>query len=217
MGPRGVGKTNLIQRLQGQPCSETYIPTPQISCSHIRWKQSFSREDTCKVECWDVVDEAFLNPDAFAGGVNLIDASVVDVFQNCQCVVLMYDVRDESNEYLESKIQSIPPHVIILLLGNFADLVSSKETPDRITSLASGALFSGRKVHMLQVSTRTCLNMNKLYYFIGLPFLQAKRESLEQQLKQCYEYETEVTMNLKNNTLKKKQDENKRLDDFLNQ
>eukprot|EP00947_MAST-08B_sp_MAST-8B-sp1_P000147 g147.t1 len=68
-GARGVGKTTLFRKLQGQPFQATYQPTNEIEASQIKWKQPPLPEaaagiggrrdlDVARVEVWDVVDKA---------------------------------------------------------------------------------------------------------------------------------------------------------------
>ena len=47
-GVRGVGKTSLLRRLQGQPFSEQYVPTPEISTAHVHWNYK-NQDDAIKV------------------------------------------------------------------------------------------------------------------------------------------------------------------------
>ena len=65
-GKRGVGKSSLLARLQGQPFSEAVQPSPEIATASIAWQYK-NMDDKIEVEVWDVVDTVLRDDDAPAG------------------------------------------------------------------------------------------------------------------------------------------------------
>ncbi|KNC75751.1 hypothetical protein SARC_11730, partial [Sphaeroforma arctica JP610] len=121
-GDNNVGKSVLMQRLQGKPFVSTYTPTAQIEASTIGWRYDRTG-DMVKVEVWDVVDHARVranqNPgtlklsndiapnsranmkgkEATGKGTNtagfshsFCDAQFVDVYKNTHGVIFVLDV-----------------------------------------------------------------------------------------------------------------------------
>ena len=66
-GKRGTGKTSLLNRLQGQKIPKGYNPTPEIATATINWNFKNEVDEGIKVEVWDVVDKASVQPDKANG------------------------------------------------------------------------------------------------------------------------------------------------------
>lgn len=105
-----------------------------------------------RVEIWDIVDrgmatsfacsfsspadvdeglKAAANTMPLASSLQLpTDATTVDVYKNCDGVVLMFDItRRETFEYVEQEVPRIPRHIPIAICGNFYDV--ARADPDR--------------------------------------------------------------------------------------
>lgn len=131
-GDRNVGKSCLLERLQGKGFVETYIPSEQIQVASIQWSFK-ATEDVVKVEVWDVVDRGKARvrqtglklssmtvpvPDAPA-----LDAEFLDVYKGTHGVILMLDItKNWTFEYACKELPKIPGDIPVLLLGNHCDM-----------------------------------------------------------------------------------------------
>ena len=137
-GMRGVGKTSLMRRLQGDDIPTTHVPTSSIQAATILWSPShhnaFSKATkVAKIEIWDVVDRgvAVGNGHSTEGRVSAAhlpamptDSTTVDVYRYCHCAVFLFDVtRRETFEYVRRTVVEVPRHVPIVVCGNFWDKI----------------------------------------------------------------------------------------------
>ncbi|XP_059747112.1 rab-like protein 6 isoform X1 [Bos taurus] len=103
-GDRNTGKTALWHRLQGKKFVEEYIPTQEIQVTSIHWSYK-TTDDVVKVEVWDVVDKGkckkrgdglkMENDPQEAESEMALDAEFLDVYKNCNGVVMMFDITKQ--------------------------------------------------------------------------------------------------------------------------
>lgn len=131
-GDRNVGKSCLLERLQGKGFVETYTPSEEIQVASIQWSFK-ATEDIVKVEVWDVVDRGKAR--ARQSGLKLmsnapvvpetpaLDAEFVDVYKGTHGVILMMDItKSWTFDYVSKELPKIPDDVPVLLLGNHCDM-----------------------------------------------------------------------------------------------
>lgn len=127
-----MGKTCLLERLQGKGFIETYTPSEEIQVASIQWSFK-ATEDIVKVEVWDVVDrgkarvrQTGLKLMANAPAVPeapALDAEFVDVYKGTHGVILMMDItKTWTFDYVSKELPKIPADIPVLLLGNHCDM-----------------------------------------------------------------------------------------------
>lgn len=137
-GDRNVGKTCLLQRLQGRSFVEAYEPSDEIQVASIQWSFKSTEADVVKVEVWDVVDRGkarstrtpanglkLSNPAAAAAQHEqpALDAEFLDVYKGTHGVVLMMDITKAwTFEYVCRELPRIPQDIPVLILGNHCDM-----------------------------------------------------------------------------------------------
>lgn len=130
-GDRNVGKSCLLERLQGRGFIEAYTPSEEISVASIQWSFK-ATEDVVKVEVWDVVDrgKARARPTGLkiTTGAPMpetpaLDAEFLDVYKGTHGVILMMDItKNWTFEYASKELPKIPADIPVLLLGNHCDM-----------------------------------------------------------------------------------------------
>lgn len=130
-GDRNVGKTCLLERLQGKAFVESYTPSEEIKVASIQWSFK-ATEDVVKVEVWDVVDRGKarvrqtslkLSTGAIAPETPALDAEFLDVYKGTHGVVLMMDVTKAwTFEYVCRELPKVPQDIPVLILGNHCDM-----------------------------------------------------------------------------------------------
>lgn len=130
-GDRNVGKSCLLERLQGRGFIETYTPSEEINVASIQWSFK-ATEDIVKVEVWDVVDrgKARSRPSGlkFTSGASApetpaLDAEFLDVYKGTHGVILMMDItKNWTFDYVCKELPKIPSDIPVLLLGNHCDM-----------------------------------------------------------------------------------------------
>ena len=197
-GDSSTGKSTLLRRLRGGTFLPDYTPTPEIKTAHIPWQARSSPEDNVMLEVWDVVDRARKRDvsesltlahkgDAEAGQHTFpLDATMVDVYQNCHAAVFLIDPSKKwTYEYVQRELPLVPAHVPTCILINFRDYPASKRAiRSEEVEADCEAAFSGRpfRPFVVETSLLNCYGLSALSTFLHIPFLCLKRASLERAL-----------------------------------
>ncbi|XP_058461938.1 rab-like protein 6 isoform X2 [Malaya genurostris] len=193
-GDRNVGKSCLLERLQGKAFLEQYNPTEQIQVASIQWSFK-ATDDIVKVEVWDVVDRGKakqktgvlkLNTDIHVDEVPVLDAEFLDVYKGTHCVIMMMDITKAwTFDYVCRELPKVPEDIPVLLLGNHCDMghhrVVSKDQIqgfiEEISQRRSAEIVYGDS------SMRNGFGLRLLHKFFGIPFLYLQRSTLEASIK----------------------------------
>uniref|UniRef100_A0A8C6XHX4 RAB, member RAS onco family like 6 n=1 Tax=Naja naja TaxID=35670 RepID=A0A8C6XHX4_NAJNA len=193
-GDRNTGKTTLWHRLQGKKFVEEYIPTQEIQVTSIHWNYK-TTDDIVKVEVWDVVDKGcepsrdffkiFLFPPQ-AESEMALDAEFLDVYKNCNGVVMMFDITKQwTFNYILRELPKVPTHVPVCVLGNYRDMGEHRvilpddvrEFIDNLNRPPGSSYF-----RYAESSMKNSFGLKYLHKFFNIPFLQLQRETLLRQL-----------------------------------
>ncbi|XP_052903446.1 rab-like protein 6 [Anopheles moucheti] len=195
-GDRNVGKSCLLERLQGKAFIEQYTPTEQIQVASIQWSFK-ATDDVVKVEVWDVVDrgkskQKSTNLKLTTAGpgsdpdVPVLDAEFLDVYKGTHCVVMVMDITKAwTFDYVCRELPKVPTDIPILLLGNHCDMghhrVISAEQVHGFVETAS----QERKAEIVygDSSMRNGFGLRLLHKFFGIPFLYLQKSALEASLR----------------------------------
>ncbi|KAM4663161.1 rab-like protein 6 isoform 2-T2 [Discoglossus pictus] len=195
-GDRNTGKTTLWHRLQGKKFVEEYIPTQEIQVTSIHWNYK-TTDDIVKVEVWDVVDKGkckkkgdtslkLENEPQEGDGDMALDAEFLDVYKNCNGVIMMFDITKQwTFNYILRELPKVPNHVPVCVLGNHRDmgehrLILPDDVRDCIQNLnrRPGSSY----IRYAESSMKNSFGLKYLYKFFNIPFLQLQRETLLRQL-----------------------------------
>ncbi|KAM9207488.1 rab-like protein 6 isoform 2-T2 [Dugong dugon] len=194
-GDRNTGKTALWHRLQGKKFVEEYIPTQEIQVTSIHWNYK-ATDDIVKVEVWDVVDKGkckkrgdglkMENDPQEAESEMALDAEFLDVYKNCNGVVMMFDITKQwTFNYILRELPKVPSHVPVCVLGNYRDMGEHRVIlPDDVHDLIDhldrppGASY----FRYAESSMKNSFGLKYLHKFFNIPFLQLQRETLLRQL-----------------------------------
>ncbi|XP_045145040.1 rab-like protein 6 isoform X2 [Echinops telfairi] len=194
-GDRNTGKTALWHRLQGKPFLEEYIPTQEIQVTSIHWNYK-TTDDIVKVEVWDVVDKGkckkrgeglkMENDPQEADSELALDAEFLDVYKNCNGVVMMFDITKQwTFHYILRELPKVPTHVPVCVLGNHRDMGEHRVIlPDDVRDLIDhldrppGSSY----FRYAESSMKNSFGLKYLHKFFNIPFLQLQRETLLRQL-----------------------------------
>ncbi|XP_065086957.1 rab-like protein 6 isoform X2 [Ochlerotatus camptorhynchus] len=193
-GDRNVGKSCLLERLQGKAFLEQYNPTDQIQVASIQWSFK-ATDDIVKVEVWDVVDRGKskqkagglkLNTDALAEEIPVLDAEFLDVYKGTHCVIIMMDITKAwTFDYVCRELPKVPGEIPVLLLGNHCDMghhrVISKDQIQGFIEEASQHRTA--EIVYGDSSMRNGFGLRLLHKFFGIPFLYLQRSALEASMK----------------------------------
>uniref|UniRef100_A0A6M2DHY9 Putative gtpase rab1/ypt1 small g protein n=1 Tax=Xenopsylla cheopis TaxID=163159 RepID=A0A6M2DHY9_XENCH len=189
-GDRNVGKSCLLERLQGKTFVEEYIPTEQIQVASIQWAFK-ATDDIVKVEVWDVVDRGKSRPQNSGLKLSLatspidvcppaLDAEFLDVYKGTHGVILMMDVtKSWTFEYVCKELAKVPDEIPVLILGNHCDMSHHRAvTNGQAQDFVENYMRSGETLYA-ESSMRNGFGLHLLHRFLGLPFLRLQRLSLE--------------------------------------
>ncbi|XP_049326315.1 rab-like protein 6 isoform X2 [Astyanax mexicanus] len=194
-GDRNTGKSTLWQRLQGGKFQEEYIPTQEIQVTSIHWNYK-TTDDVVKVEVWDVVDKGkskkrgdalkLENEPQEAESEIALDAEFLDVYKNCNGVIMMFDITKQwTYSYILRELPRVPTHVPVCVLGNHRDMGEHRVIlPDDIRDFISGMNrpLGSSYIHYAESSMKNGFGLKYLHRFFNIPFLQLQRETLLRQL-----------------------------------
>ncbi|XP_061117769.1 rab-like protein 6 isoform X1 [Conger conger] len=204
-GDRNTGKSTLWHRLQGHKFLEEYIPTQEIQVTSIHWNYK-TTDDVVKVEVWDVVDKGQKAPvpEGLGKGKKrgeslklenepqesesemALDAQFLDVYKNCNGVILMFDITKQwTFNYILRELPKVPTHVPVCVLGNHRDMGEHRVIlPDDIHEFISGLNrpLGSSYIHYAESSMKNGFGLKYLHRFFNIPFLQLQRETLLRQL-----------------------------------
>ncbi|XP_058129688.1 rab-like protein 6 [Anopheles ziemanni] len=198
-GDRNVGKSCLLERLQGKAFIEQYTPTEQIQVASIQWSFK-ATDDVVKVEVWDVVDRGKSkqkstnlkltttgsgsgSPDA---DVPVLDAEFLDVYKGTHCVVMMMDITKAwTFDYVCRELPKVPGDIPVLLLGNHCDMGHHRViTAEQVHGFVETASAERRaEIVYGDSSMRNGFGLRLLHKFFGVPFLYLQKSALEASLR----------------------------------
>ncbi|XP_071981616.1 rab-like protein 6 isoform X2 [Engystomops pustulosus] len=195
-GDRNTGKTTLWHRLQGKKFMEEYLPTQEIQVTSIHWNYK-TTDDIVKVEVWDVVDKGkgkkrgesslkLENEPQEADADLALDAEFLDVYKNCNGVIMMFDITKQwTFNYIMRELPKVPSHIPVCVLGNHRDMgehrvILPDDVRDFIQSLnrRPGSSY----IRYAESSMKNSFGLKYLHKFFNIPFLQLQRETLLRQL-----------------------------------
>ncbi|XP_016420934.1 rab-like protein 6 isoform X7 [Sinocyclocheilus rhinocerous] len=195
-GDRNTGKSTLWHRLQGKKFQEEYIPTQEIQVTSIHWNYK-TTDDVVKVEVWDVVDKGKgkkrcetlkldNEPQEQTESELALDAEFLDVYKNCNGVILMFDITKQwTYNYILRELPKVPTHVPVCVLGNYRDMGEHRVVlPDDIRDFIAGLNrpLGSSYIHYAESSMKNGFGLKYLHRFFNIPFLQLQRETLLRQL-----------------------------------
>ncbi|XP_028038750.1 rab-like protein 6 isoform X2 [Bombyx mandarina] len=198
-GDRNVGKSCLLQRLQGGPFIEDYVPTDQIQVAPIHWTYKNS-DYIVKVEVWEVVDKGrtkkktpiglkLENQSAPSLEDNLdapvLDATFLDVYKNTTGVILMLDItKPWTFEYVVKELSQVPADLPVVILGNHCDMQHHRQVHSHHIeqALHNAKQIRTAPVRYAESSMRNGFGLRLLHKFLSIPFLRLQKTSLLEQL-----------------------------------
>ncbi|XP_062929969.1 rab-like protein 6 isoform X2 [Mobula hypostoma] len=204
-GDRNTGKTTLWHRLQGKKFVEQYIPTQEIQVTSIHWSYK-TTDDIVKVEVWDIVDKGGAVPSTGTLGKSrrkgdglklendpqetdaemALDAEFLDVYKNCNGVIMMFDITKQwTFSYIMKELPKVPDHIPVCVLGNHRDMGEHRVIlPDDVKEFIYGInrLPRSSYIRYAESSMKNGFGLKYLHKFFNIPFLQLQRETLLRQL-----------------------------------
>ncbi|XP_026323862.1 rab-like protein 6 [Hyposmocoma kahamanoa] len=199
-GDRNVGKSCLLQRLQGGPFIEDYVPTDQIQVAPIHWAYKNS-DYIVKVEVWEVVDKGRTKKKSPVGlklenqaapavaedgyDTIILDATFLDVYKNASGVILMLDItKPWTFEYVVKELSLVPADLPVVILGNHCDMQHHRQVhPHHIEqALHHAKMTRTAPIRYAEASMRNGFGLRLLHKFLSVPFLRLQRTSLLEQL-----------------------------------
>ncbi|XP_063708560.1 rab-like protein 6 [Culicoides brevitarsis] len=193
-GDRNVGKTCLFERLQGKTFLEQYTPTDQIQVAPIQWNFK-NTDDVVKVEVWDVVDHGKAKPMKQQGlklsaqvpqmETPVLDAEFLDVYKGTHGVLLVFDITKQwTFDYVVKELPKISGDIPVLILGNHCDMAHHRVVSmgQALALIEEHNVDRATEVVYAESSMRNGFGLRLLHKFLGLPFLQLRKQTLLTQL-----------------------------------
>ncbi|KAI1706571.1 ras of complex, roc, domain of DAPkinase domain-containing protein [Ditylenchus destructor] len=208
-GDKNSGKTTLWKRIQGEPFDAQYTATEEIQVANITWNYR-TFDHIVKFDIWDVVDAGVKKrqPNPFLKFDNkpssdgsspsfemfentACDASVVDVYKNCNGVLLIFDTtKSWTWGYVQRELEKIPSQIPVLVMANKTDLKADRQVSEDeclvwLSEFERKPPSNGRliaPIRFTQCSMKTAQGLKFLYNFFNVPFLFLQREYLENAL-----------------------------------
>ncbi|KFV67327.1 Rab-like 6, partial [Dryobates pubescens] len=187
-GDRNTGKTTLWHRLQGKKFLEEYIPTQEIQVTSIHWNYK-TTDDIVKGKCKKRGDGLKLENDPQEAESELaLDAEFLDVYKNCNGVVMMFDITKQwTFNYILRELPKVPTHVPVCVLGNYRDMGEHRvilpgDVRDPLLSAVWHRAPGASYFHYAESSMKNSFGLKYLHKFFNIPFLQLQRETLLRQL-----------------------------------
>ncbi|XP_026484318.1 rab-like protein 6 [Vanessa tameamea] len=199
-GDRNVGKSCLLQRLQGGAFTEEYVPTEQIQVAPIHWAYK-NTDYIVKVEVWEVVDKGRTKKKPPLGlklenqsapsameeehETPVLDATFLDVYKNATGVILMMDItKPWTFEYVVKELTRIPADLPVVILGNHCDMQHHRQVhPHHIEQAMHHAKMTRTApIRYAESSMRNGFGLRLLHKFLSVPFLRLQKTSLLEQL-----------------------------------
>ncbi|KAG6453628.1 hypothetical protein O3G_MSEX008256 [Manduca sexta] len=213
-GDRNVGKSCLLQRLQGGPFIEEYVPTDQIQVAPIHWTYK-NTDYIVKVEVWEVVDKGRTKkkpplglklenqsvPAAQDDGYEtpVLDATFLDVYKNASGVILMMDItKPWTFEYVVKELSQVPADLPVVVLGNHCDMQHHRQVHSHHieTALIQAKMNRTAPIRYAESSMRNGFGLRLLHKFLSIPFLRLQKTSLLEQLQRNQKDMEEVAKEL---------------------
>nr|XP_012300619.1 rab-like protein 6 isoform X1 [Aotus nancymaae] len=116
-----------------------------------------------------------------------LDAEFLDVYKNCNGVVMMFDITKQwTFNYILRELPKVPTHVPVCVLGNYRDMgehrvILPDDVRDFIDNLDSRPPGSSY-FRYAESSMKNSFGLKYLHKFFNIPFLQLQRETLLRQL-----------------------------------
>ncbi|XP_053818083.1 rab-like protein 6 isoform X3 [Vidua chalybeata] len=115
-----------------------------------------------------------------------LDAEFLDVYKNCNGVVMMFDITKQwTFNYILRELPKVPTHVPVCVLGNYRDMGEHRvilpgDVRDLIDNLnrPPGSSY----FRYAESSMKNSFGLKYLHKFFNIPFLQLQRETLLRQL-----------------------------------
>ncbi|XP_069465860.1 rab-like protein 6 isoform X2 [Ambystoma mexicanum] len=115
-----------------------------------------------------------------------LDAEFLDVYKNCNGVVMMFDITKQwTFNYILRELPKVPTHVPVCVLGNHRDMGEHRVIlPDDVRECIQNLNRrpGSSYIRYAESSMRNSFGLKYLHKFFNIPFLQLQRETLLRQL-----------------------------------
>ncbi|XP_050782454.1 rab-like protein 6 isoform X3 [Gopherus flavomarginatus] len=143
-------------------------------------------DDIVKVEVWDVVDKGkckkrgdglkLENDPQEAESEMALDAEFLDVYKNCNGVVMMFDITKQwTFNYILRELPKVPTHVPVCVLGNYRDMGEHRVIlPDDMRAFIDNLNRPPGSSYFryAESSMKNSFGLKYLHKFFNIPFLQ---------------------------------------------